>query len=184
MYELVLDKSRSKGENYCYNLWRKETEDLENVKLKEDEVGYTTKSKATQIRKHLVADGIKEMFVQYVCRYKEKDETKKAETKSAAASSQDAKDSKQLEKIEERIYDVWGEVKQTKGIVPNRVNIYITFWDENLSKTVSFQSTFPVMSFSLLKETKKKKEDKKTDKDKVDGQQPPVLENKTPGDKP
>lgn len=152
MYELVLDKKRSKGDTYCYNLWRKETENLENTKLKEDEVGLTTRTRATQIRKVLVADGIKEFFVQYVyqCRPKSKE-------KLTAAQIEAGESGEDEEKIEEKVFDVWGENSQTMGVVPNRVNVYITFWDEKLVKTASLQTTFPVMSFSLLKEVEKKK---------------------------
>lgn len=146
MYELVLDKTRSKGDIYCYNLWRKETENLENTKVKEDEVGFTTKSKTTQIRKILVADGIKEFFVQYVYQGRPKNNEK-----LTAAQIEAGESGEDEEKIEEKIFDTWGENSKTIGVVPNRVNVYITFWDEKLLKTASLQTTFPVMSFSLLK---------------------------------
>ncbi len=153
MYELVLDKKRSKGDIYCYDLWRKETENLENIKLKEDEVGLTTRSKATQIRKILVADGIKEFFVQYVYQGRPK-----SKEKLTAAQIEAGESDEDEEKIEEKVFDVWGENSQTMGVVPNRVNVYITFWYEKLVKTQSLQATFPVMSFSLLKEIEKKKD--------------------------
>lgn len=153
MYELVLDKTRSKGDVYCYNLWRKETENLENTKVKEDEVGLTTKSKTTQIRKILVADGIKEFFVQYVYQGRPKSRGKLTPEQIKAGESEQEED-----KIEEKIFDVWGDDSKTIGVVPNRINVHITFWDEKLLKTVSLQTTFPVMSFSLLKEIDKKKD--------------------------
>ena len=152
MYELVLDKTRSKGDVYCYNLWRKETENLENTKVKEDEVGFTTKSKTTQIRKILVADGIKEFFVQYVYQGRPR-----SNEKLTAAQSEAGETGEDEEKIEEKAFDTWGENSKTIGVVPNRVNVYITFWDEKLLKTASLQTTFPVMSFSLLKEIENKK---------------------------
>jgi len=159
MYELVLDKTRSKGDVYCYNLWRKETENLENTKVKEDEVGLTTKAKTTQIRKVLIADGIKEFFVQYVYQGRPKSKEKLTPEQIKAGENEQEED-----KIEEKIFDVWGENSKTIGVVPNRVNVYITFWDEKLLKTASLQTTFPVMSFSLLNEIEKKKDssDKKS----------------------
>ena len=153
MYELVLDKTRSKGDAYCYNLWRKETENLENTKVKEDEVGFTTKARTTQIRKYLVADGIKEFFVQYVYQGRPK-----SSEKLTSAQSEAGETGEDEEKIEEKVFDTWGENSKTIGVVPNRVNVYITFWDEKLLKTASLQTTFPVMSFSLLKATEKKKD--------------------------
>lgn len=152
MYELVLDKKRSKGDISCYDLWRKETENLENTKLKEDEVGLTTRSKTTQIRKLLVADGIKEFFIQYVYQGRPK-----RKEKLTAAQVEAGESNEDEERIEEKVFDVWGENSQTMGVTPNRVNVYITFWDEKLVKTASLQTTFPVMSFSLLKDVKKKK---------------------------
>jgi prepilin-type N-terminal cleavage/methylation domain-containing protein len=136
MYELEVDKKRSKGELICYNLWRKETEDLENYRAKEDVVGFTTKSKFTQIRKHLIADGISDFFIQYFYKGEKKNEKEKNEQN----------------KIEKKVLDTWGDTKETSGVVPNKVMVYASFWDEQLSKKVSFQATFPVMSFSLTKD--------------------------------
>lgn len=160
MYELVLDKKRSKGENFCYNLYRKETNDLENFKVKEDEVGLTTKSKFTQIRKHLIADGIHEFFIQYYYQGKTK-------SKSGPDGS----------KINKKILDTWGDTKETSGIVPNKVSVYISLWDEQLSKNVSMQAIFPIISFSLIEE--KTIDKTTTDASSTDKQQASVTSPQT-----
>lgn len=140
LYELVVDKAKSKGGLLCYNLYRKETEDLANFKAKENEFD-NAKDKKNIIRKHLVADGVKNMFLQYVYQGYKKTEDKKPQKKE----------------IEELIFDSWGEKKETKGVIPCRVEIVIEFWDDKLSKSISMQATFPVFSFSLINDEKRKK---------------------------
>lgn len=140
-YELVRDKVRSKGDKVCYKLYRKETEDLENYKLKEDETE-SAHDKRKIVRTHLVADGIKDMFLQYVYKAYKKDDK-----------------SSQKKEMEERFYDSWGEDKKdTYGFVPCRVNMLISFWNEKLSKNVEMQAMFPIVGFSLHREEEKKKQ--------------------------
>ncbi|KKQ32601.1 MAG: hypothetical protein US49_C0006G0052 [candidate division TM6 bacterium GW2011_GWF2_37_49] len=149
-YELVIDKARSKGDNLCYNLYRKETEDLNNFKAKENEFD-NVKDKKKIVRTHLVADGVKNMFLQYVYQGYKKTDDKKPQKKD----------------VEELVFDSWGEKQETKGVSPCRVEIVVYFWDEKLSKSIAMQATFPVLSFSLVQEDnsrRRNKREKKSDK--------------------
>jgi type II secretory pathway component PulJ len=141
LYELVIDKAHSKGEILSYKLYRKEAEDLENFKAKEDELE-STKDRKKVVRTHLVADGIKDMFLQYVYRaYKKKDDKKTSEK----------------QEIEELLLDVWGiDKKETYGVIPCSVNLVISFWDEKFTKSMTMQVMLPILSFSLIKDEEKK----------------------------
>lgn len=142
IYEMVIDKARSKGELLSYKLYRKEVEDLDNVAGKENEFE-NVKDKKKVVRTHLVADGIKDLFLQYVYMGYKKTDDKKAQEKK---------------EIEELLLDVWGtDKKETFGVVPCRVNILVSFWNDKLTKSVTYQAVFPILSFSLVKDEQEEK---------------------------
>lgn len=145
LYELQLDKENTNKESPCYKLWRRETTDINNVKVKVDEfAGPTPASKANPIRTHLVADNIKELFIEYV--YK----------KEPTLDTQEKKESKEPE---EKIFFSWGDKKETWGIVPTRAEVTISFWNDEQTNSQTFKACFPVLSFPTQKQEDKKQQE-------------------------
>jgi len=147
-YELTVDKQKSKGDTISYKLWRKETADLANVKCVIDE--NAPPGKAKPVRTYLVADNIKYFFTEYILvKTKKKSELGMASTEKAEKE----------EKIEERTF-AWGNKKEFEGIVPQRIEVRIEFWNDELTATHQFNTVFPIYSFPTIKEKEKKKKDK------------------------
>ncbi|MFH1831718.1 MAG: prepilin-type N-terminal cleavage/methylation domain-containing protein [bacterium] len=144
MYELVVDKPKSKGDNICYKLFRRETSDLKNVKMKVDEFELD-KQKISSISSHVVAEGLKSMHIEYV-----------------TLKQPDKKDGKQVSKEnkepEELRFFTWGDRPETKGVVPQRIELTVVFWSDDLSATQSFQVIIPVLSYPTELEKKGKKD--------------------------
>jgi len=150
-YELVFDKEKSIKDHISYNLYRKETPDLSNETFKEPEDPEPRSSRVpvgriegqSQIRKHLVATDIKEMYIEYQIP-KPKEETP-------------------LQSF------TWGKTTKTKNIVPQQINIRITFWGDKIRDKDRLTSTYscviPVFSYPTKKKKviEKKKDDKKKD---------------------
>ncbi len=133
MYELVKDKKKSKPGAMCYHLYRKETPDIENFKMKEDEEAVALGR--SKIRTHLVADNIKEMFIELIT-IKPPDEEEQSSNK------------KNEEKKEEEIrLFVWGEKDFTVGSVPKALDVRMIFWDDAIKRTHEFQFYVPVFSY-------------------------------------
>jgi hypothetical protein len=148
-YELIKDKQKSTRELDGYVLWRRETSDIENTKCKESDVPVSDeKEKPAPVRSFLVADLVKSFHVEYVLLLPKKQE----ETGKPG----------QKEKIEfeEKRFFAWGDKAETKGIVPARIDVFIEFWNENMTKSYLFHALFPVISFPTLKEEKKKEKDR------------------------
>lgn len=146
VYELSLDKEKSKGGEPCYQLWRKETTDIDNVKMKVDEFAAPTeKEKANPIRSYLVADNIKNFYVEYV--FKEKKEEKEGEKKEKGEE-------------EEKKFFAWGDRKETMAIVPARVEVIIEFWNELQTQSHEYRASFVVFSYPTEREEEKKEEQK------------------------
>lgn len=143
LYELVRDKTKSTRDVACYNLWRRECEDLSNVKMKEDEFAAPSEKKAA-IRSHLVSDNVKFLSIEYVLQEKKK-----------------TQEGEKGEIIEKRSF-TWGDKKENQGIVPKFIEIRIVFWSDALNKDYVFQAMFPIISFPTLIE----KEDKKSSENK------------------
>ncbi len=166
MYELKLDKEKSKRGVQSYQLWRKETADIDNVKMKIDEFAAPTeKEKANPIRTHLVADNIKTFYVEYV--YKVKNEKGDDEAR--------------------RLFS-WGDRKETMGVVPARADLYIEFWNAMFSQSHAFRASFVVFTYptSLQQEheEKKEKEDDSKKDDIMGAQNTPQVPPTPPLDVP
>jgi|GEM_PF-1177541 len=147
-YELLKDKERSKGETVCYKLYRKETTELTNVKMKEDEYATPSDKKIHSIRTYLVADNVKDFYVEFIIPEIKEDE--KSETKEAATSE-----------VKELNFFTWGDKKENTGKLPQRAEIHISFWNDSLTESKNFQATFPFYIFTTRKEKEEKiKEDK------------------------
>ncbi len=139
MYELKLDKARSRDGVQSYQLWRKETTDIDNVKMKIDEFAAPNeKEKANPIRMHLVADNIKNFYVEYILKVKGKEKEKR--------------------------FFSWGDRKETMGVVPARADVFIEFWNSQLRQSHAFHASFVVFSYPTIREEEKKDDAVKDDK--------------------
>ncbi len=164
MYELEKDKQKSTRDKTSYVLFRKETQDLENIKFKELEEGINREEKHA-IRKYLVADNIKELFVEYVTIREKKEKERRTFFDTG----------KRVDQEQVRSF-VWGlqeeakkkEKEKKKGQeVPSFILVKIVFWDDELVDQHSFEDMIPIPTFPTLiedgeKEDKKKDEEKKT----------------------
>jgi hypothetical protein len=144
LYELVKDKAKSKGENICYNLYRKETTELTNVKMKEDEFA---DKKSTPIRTYLVATNVKSLYIEYT-------------TLIVKEEKEQGKETEISEPTELKLF-MWGsEKKDTIGKLPQKADVWISFWNDDLTSFKTFQATFPFYLFTIKKEKgSEKKED-------------------------
>lgn len=147
LYELQLDKKKKFKDAPSYILWRRETTDLENIKVKTNEFsGPTEKEKVHPIRIHLIADNIKEFFIEYI--YKK--EIKEGEKKDPN------------EPDEKRSF-TWGEKKEIQGRVPMRVDITVSFWNDEHTNSQTFKASFPIFSYPTIQQPDSKTKNK-TDK--------------------
>jgi len=150
-YELVKNKKQSTQEKISYDLYRKETADLKNQTFKEKEemIAFPQK-KELAISKHLVATNIKNMFVKYVM--------PKPKKKGERELISETEEEQLLELFS------WGKTKETKNIVPQTVEIIITFWDATMEKEKMFSCTIPIFSYPTEKEVTKKTNNQQPDK--------------------
>jgi type II secretory pathway component PulJ len=137
IYLLVKDKKKSTRDNTSYQLVRKETDDLSNVKGKADEFA-TTVAKDKDVRSLVVADGIKGFYVEYIMLEKD---IKRSDKEEKAAADKPKEPDKEWRSCS------WGQHKETSGVVPQRVNVWLDMWDDNKRKTVRFNATFVVLSY-------------------------------------
>lgn len=159
-YELVKNKEKSTKEGTSYDLIRKETAELKNTTFKEQDEAATEKQ--PPIRKHVVATNIKEMYIEY-----------------SMPKPKEEKKSKRPSDEEKKTIDsfTWGDKKETKNVVPQSVDVRISFWDEKLKGDKTYSCLIPVFSYPTIKKkpptkakktpnNKKKKRLKKRDKRK------------------
>lgn len=140
IYELVRDKTKSTRDVNSYQLLRKETDDLLNAMGKIDPFAPPQPGKA--IREHIVAQDVKGLFFQYIITEEEKRE----------AGSSKVPQTKQILSFK------WGDKKENQGIVPEKILVWIDFWDAKKIKSSRFHALFPVLSFPTRKEDEKQKE--------------------------
>ncbi len=151
-YSLQKDKKLSNSDRSVYDLYRKETEDLSNVKFEKKENIYK-KNKDKPVKTYLIAKNVKHFSVEYQGFKKEKDDKKKV-------------DKKQKKKMISSF--TWGKDKGTQNILPKKMLINISFWDTKFVSEYSFNcvvSTF-VIPFKEKKEEKKQEDENKKTKDK------------------
>jgi len=164
LYELKLDKTKKYKDAPSYILWRRETTNLENVKVKENEFsGPTEKEKANPIRTHLIADNIKELFIEYIYKKEQKEGEKKDPNEP-----------------DEKKSFTWGEKKETQGKVPLRVDITISFWNDEHTNSQTFKASFSIFSYPTIQQTDKKTKNKNDDQKKSsDSDTQPSSDQKT-----
>lgn len=152
VYEIVIDKAKSTRDVVSYQLLRKETDDLFNTRCKIDEFARPEPGKA--IRSYVVADDVKGFFVEYVTKKEEKGDKPKE---------------KPTEPQEIRSFS-WGNKEELQGVVPEKVLIWIDFWNDKKTKGTQFHALFPILSYPTPKKDTKKDDEK--DKKQKDDQQP------------
>lgn len=169
VYELVRNKQKSTRDQVCYNLFRKETTDLMNFKMKEDEEA-AAKNKQASIRTYLVTDNVKEMYLELI---------------TEKVKEEKSKDNKQ--EIEEVRLFVWGEKDFTVGVVPKSLEMRIVIWDDQLKRTQAFQIFVPVFSYPTehpknhAQDLKVPAADKKSDEQQKTGMQITGVNQTAPG---
>ena len=165
MYGLEKNKERSQQDKVSYNLVRKESRDIDNIKMKINEFDHE-KQRNNPISARVIAEDVKSMYIEYVgIKQQEKEEKKNTHFPSM---SQD--DEKEIRRF------AWGDKEDTQGIVPKQVEVSIILWDDKFKKSHLFQAVFPLLSFPTLKENKKK-EDKKNNSVSNPGQPSPSGQN-------
>ena len=144
-YELKKNKERSKGEKISYNLIRKETREIENMKVKINEFDHEAQ-KNNPIRADIVAEGVKAFYIEYVgIEPTKKNDDKKSEPPQSPFE------------LPERRLAMWGEKDFTQGVVPKRVEAYIDLWDEKMKASRIYHAVFPVLTFPTVEIKKSKK---------------------------
>jgi len=138
-YELVKNKNESKDDKIVYDIWRRETADLLNTDMKEEEDIIDKKKPIMQ--KHLVATNVKGFWLSYATQKQKK----KIDIKTTAEESQ------------EITFSSWGDTKENSGIVPQKIYAWIEFWDEQKIGSIAFHALFPIASYPTSKEKPKKK---------------------------
>lgn len=125
-YELEKEKESS---TLSYRLIRKETTEIKNHEMKETGFAFE-KVQAMPIRKHIIADGIKFLSVEYVSEHEDKNQ----------------KDTKKAPKKEVRSW-TWGDKDFSQGFVPQYIEVHIEFWKSDHKDSHAFNALFPVISY-------------------------------------
>lgn len=123
-YELRKNKKAERPE---YSLWRKQTTDIHNIKMKISEVDPAAALRAAPITEHEVLSNIKNFFIEF--------SMKKPIEKKEEESEASAKKEPELEEI--KAFN-WGESKKTVGEMPQRAHIMMELWHVNDQATDSF----------------------------------------------
>jgi len=137
-YELLKNKEKSDKTKIVYDLFRKETLDLRNENFKEQEqTFFSNDKKPAPIKTNIIATNIKFMSIEYISPPDEKEEKSKKEEKK----------------------------KKDPNVVPQQVEVYISFCGEREKEEKNFSCTIPILSYPTIKdEPKNKKEQKKETK--------------------
>jgi prepilin-type N-terminal cleavage/methylation domain-containing protein len=125
VYELVVDRAKSIQDQTSYQLVRRETTDLANVRAWVSD--FELPVHKHNIRTYVVADNIKGFFVEYSMPRESKDEKK--EEKSVLALFK------------------WGDREDTKALVPQKVSVWLDIWDDNKKRSFRFHAVFPIFSY-------------------------------------
>lgn len=134
VYELVVDKAKSTFDEPVYQLVRKETQDLGNVRAWVSE--FESPAQKKNIRTHIVADNIKGMFIEY-----------ETELERPGAKSEEKKI---------LLTWRWGDRDETKAVVPQKVNIWLEMWDDRRTRSFRYHTSFPILSYPTRELTKAK----------------------------
>ncbi len=130
-YELILNKEKTKAEQNSYDLYRYETSELENVKFKESEEGI---KKSPKIFKHLVANNIKGLYVEY--------------------GKEISQDNPVKEK--KKYFYIWD-----KKELPKAIKIHLILWNSKMTMEFLFDALIPIYSLQDKPEKKAQNVQKK-----------------------
>ena len=133
MYALEKNKEHSSKDKTSYNLIRKESRDIENVKMKVNEFDHE-QQKNNPIRSHVIAEDIKALYFEYV---------------GIKPPKKDDKEKKEDNGEEIRLF-TWGDKDFTQGVVPKYVEVYVDLWDEQLKFSQVFHAILPILSFPTI----------------------------------
>ena len=152
-YALQKNKELSRSDRDVYDLYRKETADLSNDQFKEAGT-ISKKDKEQPVKIYLIAKNLKHFSIECQGFEKESDDKKKTTNK---------KEKKMISTF------TWGQNKETKNILPKKVVINISFWDDKFVSDYSFDNVIllPVVPFKEKKEEKKQVGEKKKTEDKA-----------------
>ncbi|MFH1461645.1 MAG: prepilin-type N-terminal cleavage/methylation domain-containing protein [bacterium] len=141
-YFLEKNKELSKSDRFVYNLYRKESLDLSNKEFTQDESIFK-KDKKNIVKVFLVAQNIKHFSIEYYGFEKEDEK----------------KDNKQLKKEEVKMINsfVWGNNPKTENVIPQKMVINVSFWDDKFISESAFSSVVNTFIFALkVSESEKK----------------------------
>ncbi len=125
-YVLEIDKERKHPTETFYTLFRKESVDIDDVKMLDDDTNVS--KKGSSIRTFLVADGLKGLYVEWYV-----PDTKVTDLK---------KESPDIGSF------VWGDADPRRGVVPQYGVIKVEFWNAKATGGIVFQTTIPVLYYS------------------------------------
>lgn len=145
-YALQKNKQLSTRDRDVYDLYRKEASDLSNDQFKKSE-NSSKKEKTSYVKTYLIAKNLKHFSIEYQGFEKKEDAKKKAGNK---------KENKMIKTF------TWGQSKETKNILPKKVIINISFWDNKFVSDYSFDNVIqlPVVPFKEKKDVKKQNKEK------------------------
>lgn len=152
-YELVPDKKRSVAGKECYQLVRRQTNELKNSSFKVRE-----NDKKQMLNSHVVAQDIKRFSIAatYVPKAPEKKEGEPKES---------------TEKQEPIKTFTWGqkEHKKSSTALPEFVSLHIELWNEDLEKTYSFECMIPCFVRDAVEGEKKEEKKEQQEGEQQDG---------------
>jgi type II secretory pathway component PulJ len=157
-YFIQKNKELSKGQNrVVYDLYRKETNKIENEEFKKDEKGKKDKQDI-YVKEFLVAQNIKHLSIEY---YGFEKETEKNKDK--------IKKNKKPKMISDFI---WGKEKETQNVLPKKIIVNISFWDEGFVSDSSFSCQINIFTQESKEDNKQaqiKDGENKTKEEKAEG---------------
>lgn len=134
VYELVIDKAKSTFDEPIYQLVRRETQDLGNVRAWVSDFELPAQKK--NIRTYIVADNIKGLFIEY-----------ESELERPGAKPEEKKP---------LLTWRWGDRDETKAVVPQKVNVWLEMWDDRRTRSFRYHTSFPILSYPTRELTKAK----------------------------
>lgn len=169
-YELKENKNRPFKDKKSYSLYRKQTSDLYNTKVKELEDKDSKDKKTLEVKTYLVADTIEFISLEFYRAHNlpkdEKDKDAKKEQKTISGF-------------------VWGQKEETQNILPEYALVTISLWAENYKTTSLYECMMPIFAYNapaLPKKKEKKEPDKNLDPNATTTQQ--AQQSDKPGQQP
>lgn len=145
VYELVLDKTKKSESAQTYQLIRKETFELANVKARIEEFGKPEPDKV--VRKYVVMDGVKGLYLQFSARIS--DLRKTEEEKKKEKESKPKPDAPK-----NYVSQLWGDQFSTQGIIPEHISVWLDVWNNDKTRAMRYVALFGTVSYPTIDERK------------------------------